>query len=230
MADGSGLTSLADMGSVAADAAAKLLASTIDMLPSLIAALLVFVLGWIIAIIISKIFGRILKLVKLEEFLRMHKLDDALGSVKLSDIFVKIVKIYVILVFLQTALSLVALGQLSAFLYMVILYVPVLIGAILVIVAAAVAGEYVKEKILELGKTNYGIFVARGAKFAIIVLGLITGLNTAGFDTSLLNSVLITIVQAVIFGLGLAFGIAFGLGGQDDAKDMVKKARKNLKV
>ncbi len=230
MADAWSMNSITDAGSVAANAVATVVMSMINVLPSLIAATVVFVVGWIIAVLISRIFEKILKMVKLEEFLEMHKLQDALGSVKLSNVLSKIVKIYVILVFLEVSAALVSLGQFSTYIYTVLIYAPVLIGAALVIVAAALTGEYVKTKLLELGKSSYLTFVARGAKFVIVLMGVITGLNTVGFDTSLVNSTILTIVQAMIFGLGLAFGIAFGLGGQDDAKDLIKKMRKNVKL
>lgn len=230
MADGFNMASIADAGTAATDAVNTILVSTINLLPSLIAATVVFVVGWIVAALVSRALEKIFKIVKLEEFLEMHKLSDALGSVKISNVLTKIVKTYLILVFLSAAVSLVSLGQLSAYLYAVLLYAPMLIAAALTIVAAALAGEYVKTKLLELGKTNYVAFVARGSKFVIVLLGVITGMNTAGFDTSFVNNILLTAVQAILFGLGLAFGIAFGLGGQDEAQDVVKGVRKSMKI
>lgn len=223
------VTALGDTSTVAMQALATLATSVIDMLPSAIAAALVFVLGWLVAVLVARLLRKILEMLKVEEFLKMHKLDDALGSIRLTGVVVQVTKIYVILVFLQVALSLVALGQLSGFIYSVLLYVPVLMGAVLLVVAAALAGEYVKEKVLEVGKSHNATLVARGAKFAIVLIGVLTGLDTAGFNTSLVNSVILTIIQAAVFGLGLAFGIAFGLGGQDEARDLVKRVRKNAK-
>ena len=93
------ITTLADFSTVAGQALNTVVSNTIIALPIILAAVLVFVLGWILAILVSKIVEGLLKLVKLEDFLEVHKLEDALGSAKLSHIFVKVVKIYVILVF-----------------------------------------------------------------------------------------------------------------------------------
>ena len=224
------ITYLADGGSMAGQAASVLVNSTIAALPAIMAAVLVFILGWLLAILLSKIVEGLLKVVRFEEFLKSHRVEDAMGTVKLSDLFVKVVKIYVILVFLQVSVALVSLGALSIYLQSLLLYLPVLIGALLVVVAAALAGEYLKEKIMELGKTSYINFLARGSKFFVVLVGIITALDTAGFNTSLINSLLVTLVQAVIFGFGLAFGIAFGLGGQKDAQDVIGKVRKSVKV
>ncbi|MBU0586084.1 hypothetical protein KJ780_01080 [Candidatus Micrarchaeota archaeon] len=222
--------SFADFGSVGVAAVGSIATSIVDMLPSLIAAIIVFVLGWLVAVIVSRIFKHMLDVVKMEEFLESHRVHDALGSVKLTGVLVQVLKIYIILYFLQAALTIAALGSLGAYLYTVLLYVPVLIGAFVIFVGAALAGEYIKEKILELGKSGYLTFMARGSKFVIVLIGALTALDTAGFSTTLIDSLIVTVVQAVAVGMGLAFGIAFGLGGQDEAKGVIKNVRKTLKV
>ncbi|MCI0503428.1 hypothetical protein L0Y65_01825 [Candidatus Micrarchaeota archaeon] len=207
-----------------ADGAAKLL-------PGLIAAILVFVLGWIVSFIVSRIFARILKMIKLEEFLKTHKVEDALGSVRISDVLVKIVKYYVLLVFIQAAVSLMALGTITDYLTTVLLYIPVLIGAAVIVLVAVLFGEYLKEAIIDLNSKSAMVRLgARAAKLVMIYIGLTMGLATAGFNTTLITGVFLTIIQAAAFGLALALGIAFGLGGQDDAKEIIKSGRKNLKL
>ena len=201
------------------------------LLPGLIAAIIVFVLGWVVAFIVSRIFAGILKAIKLEDFLKQHKVDDALGTVKISDVLVKIVKYYVLLIFFQAAVSLVSLGTISAYLSVVLFYAPVLIGALLVVLIAVIFGEYLKEAVIDLDKKSSTVkFAARAVKLVVIYVGLTMGLATAGFNTSLITGIFLTIIQAAAFGIALALGIAFGLGGQEDAKDVIKSTRKNLKV
>ena len=202
-----------------------------NLLPGLIAAVIVFVLGWVVAFIISRLFAGILKAVRLEGFLKQHKVDDALGTVKISDVLVKIVKYYVLLIFFQAAVSLVALGTISAYLATALFYAPVLIGAILIVLIAVIFGEYLKEAVIDLDKKSSTVkFAARAVKLVVIYVGLTMGLATAGFNTSLITGIFLTIIQAAAFGIALALGIAFGLGGQEDAKDVIKSTRKNLKV
>lgn len=211
--------------------AQNLVNSITTVLPGLLAAILVFVLGWIVAIIISRIFARILRVVGLENYLKSHRMDDALGTVKISDVLTKILKYYVILVFLQTAVSLIQLGTLSIFLTSVLLYAPALIAALLVILASVLIGEYVKEVVIDLDdKSSLVKFIARAAKVIIIYAGLTMGLSTAGFNTTLITNVFLIVLQAMVYGIALAAGLAFGLGGQKDAQDMIGRWRKHLKV
>ncbi len=210
-------------------AATNTIDATTVILPGLIAAIVIFVLGWAAAVIVSKIFEKILRLIKIEKFLERHKLEDALGSIRLSDVLVAIVKYYLILIFLQAALSFLSLGTITTFMNSLLLYVPVITGAILIVLATVLLGEYVKEKIIELGESS-GIvrLSARVVKLLIVYMGITMGLSTAGFDTTIITMAFVTILQAVVYGVALAVGIAFGLGGQEDAKDMIKGIRENL--
>jgi hypothetical protein len=202
-----------------------------NLLPGLIAAIIVFVLGWVVAFIVSRIFAGILRAIKLEDFLKQHKVDDALGTVKISDVLAKIVKYYVLLIFFQAAVSLVSLGTISAYLSMVLFYAPVLIAALLIVLIAVIFGEYLKEAVIDLDKKSSTVkFAARSVKMVVIYIGVTMGLATAGFNTTLITGIFLTLIQAAAFGIALALGIAFGLGGQEDAKDVIKSTRKNLKV
>ena len=206
-------------------------AEVVAILPGLLIALIVFVLGWVVAVLISRLFAGFLKVVKLEDFLKEHKVEDSLGTIKVSNVLVKILKYFIIFMVLQKAISLVELGTISAFLYSVLVYAPVFIGALLIALLAFILGEYVKEVIIELqAKSPLVRFMARGTKLVIIFIGVTMALATAGFDTSLISNIFIVVLQALVFGIAFAVGIAFGLGGQKDAKDLIGTWRKHLKI
>jgi hypothetical protein len=200
------------------------------MLPLFALAALALIGGMLLGVLVGKIVEGLLKSLKLDKFMASHRLEDSLGTVKLSDLIAKLVKYYIYIVAIIVAMSYLPLGIFSSYVLKIMEFVPFAVGAILLGVVAAILGEYVKEKVLELGKTNYIFFVARAAKFLIVLIGILTALDTIGFNTTLVNSLLVSVVQSVIFGVGLAFGIAFGFGGQRDAQDIIAKVRKNVKV
>ncbi len=205
--------------------------SAVELLPGLIAAILVVVLGWVVAFIVSRLFAGLMKAIRFEQFLADHKVEDALGTVRITDVLTKIVKYYVLLIFLQAAVSLVSLGTITAYLTTVLLYAPVLIAAVMILLLAMIFGEYLKEAIVDLDKKSSMVkLTARGTKLVIMYVGATMALATAGFNTVLITGIFMTVIQAAAFGLALALGIAFGLGGQDDAKDVIKSTRKNLKI
>jgi hypothetical protein len=202
----------------------------VAFVPNLIWALLVFLLGWVISILVSRIFAGFLKAIKLENALKTHKVEDALGTVKLSDVLTKIVKYYVLLIFVQAAVSYLPLSTITLYLSDLLVYVPVLIGSALIVLISVILGEYLKEMVIELSKSPLVRLAARGVKLVVVYIGLTMGLATAGFNTVLITGIFMTVLQALAFGVALAVGIAFGLGGQEDAREIVKSSRKQFKL
>lgn len=204
-------------------------ASTVDILKGLVLAIIIFVLGWIVAIIISRIFAGFLKAIRLESYLKEHKLEDALGSVKISNVLVRILKYFLMLVALQFTVFMVELGTVGVFLSEVIVFATQLIGAFVMLLLAVLLGEYAKESIKELSRSPAVNLTARAVKLLVVYVAA-TVVLSPWYDTTLLANFLLTLLQAAAFGVALAFGIAFGLGSQDEAKDMVKKGRKHLRI
>jgi len=226
-----GITNISSLQDVVVSAGTTLLNDIIGFVPGLIAAILVFLLGWVIAVLVSRFFGRILKAIKFEQFLKEQKVHEALGTVVISNVLTKILYYYVVVIFLQQAFLFVSLGTVSTFFTSLLAYLPVLIGAVLLIVAAAIIGEFVKMRIIAIGAKSTTIhFLGRATKALIVFLGIMSGLETAGFKTTLIQQTFVVLAAAIAFGFALAFGIAFGLGSQEDARDWMKAVRKQFKV
>jgi len=207
----------------------KLLMDVANLIPNLIAAVVLVVLGWAVGSIFAGILKRVLDAIKLEQFLQAHKVEDALGNVKISKVIVQITKYYIILVFLTMAVEILSLGSLTIFLMEVVNYAPKIIAAVIVLVTAAIVGELVREKVLEVHeKEDYMKLLGNAAKYFLIFLGLIVSLDTLGFPTDIIKETFKTVLQALGFAFALAIGLAFGFGGQESAKDWVKEWRKRL--
>jgi len=204
--------------------------NTVNILPNLLAALVIFVIGWGAGSIFGSLTRKILNSIKFEQYLKSHGLEDALGKVQLTGIICQLVKYTVWLVFIQQAVLLVHLGAISAFIGNILSYAPVVLGSIAVVVAAAIFGEWVFEKFVESGKEPYLKTAGKMAKYLIISLSVIVGLDTVGFDTSIIKILVLTASQGISWGVALAFGLAFGLGGQETAKDFIKSFRKVFHV
>ena len=218
----------ADYAIVLQNSVAKNVDMAVSFIPNLIAALVVFVVGWAVAVVVAKIVERLFKAFKFEETLKKHGIDDALGKAKVSKILVQLTKYYTLLVFVQMAVALVYLGALATFVNSVLFYLPVLVGAGLLVVISALVGELVKERIYDLGEFPYHRFIGTVAKVIIVLMGVTVALSTIGFNMTIVVASFNTVLQGITFGIAAAFALAFGLGGQDDAKDIVKKTRKRF--
>jgi len=200
-------------------------------IPKFLVAVLIFVVGWIIASLFSWVVKKVLHYLSLEKFLKTHKLEDSLGRVKISNLLVKLSKYYILLIFLQASVAMLDLGTITQFMSSVLLYAPIVIGALLILAAAAVLGELLREKVIEIEEKSRTVrWFGDATKAIVVFLGIMVGLTTIGFNTTIITNSFLAILQGVVYGIALAFGIAFGLGGQDDAKDVVKKFRKQTGI
>ena len=200
-----------------------------EFLPNLAAALVIFLAGYLVSVIASWILNQIFKLVHLEEFLKNHKLDKAMGNVPVSRTLVKLAKYYIILFFFMAAVAHVRLGMITLFLDAVLAYAPIIMGSAFVAITAALVGELVKQKIFELNPGAPSVItMGRVTKALLIFVGAVVALSTMGFNTDIASKTFITLVQGVIFGAalaaGIAFGLAFGLGGRKHAEKLIGSA------
>ena len=203
----------------------------IQFLPNIFVAIVILLVGWLVSVIFAKITGGLLRRIRLEEIMKKYRIEDALGSVKISTVIEKIVKYYVIIIFLQAAVEVLGIVSINEFLRGVLFFAPVAIGAFGIFALSAVVGEFIKERIIEFQpKSKMVLLSGRGAKALIVFLGIMVGLQTIGFNTAIVNQAFISILQSFGFAVALAFGLAFGFGGQDDAKDLIRKLRKKVGV
>lgn len=201
----------------------------IVIMPGIIAAIIILIIGWVVAVVISWILKSILEAVGLEILLKKYRLSNALGGIMLSNVMVKLLKYYIFLLFWQAAFDLVELGSISAFIRMMLIYAPAVIGAALLVVVSALFGELVKDKIIDLHvRSPFLKSLGTFAKAVIVFLGIVMGLGTVGFDITILTNAFIVVLQGVVYGIALAVAIAFGLGGQEDAKGFVKSWKKRI--
>lgn len=197
----------------------------------LVLAVVFVAVGWFVGSILSRVVKRVFDAVQLEEFLKNHKVEDALGSTKVDSVLVQIVKYYVVILFIADAMKIVQLGTVGTLMGNIVMFAPVAFAGVLVVVLAAVFGELLKEKVLEVSsKSTLAQYTSKGVKAIVIYVGIVIALGTMGFEVTILEQIFTTILQSIGYAIALAFGLAFGFGGQDDAKDILKKTRKKFSV
>lgn len=200
-----------------------------NFLPSFIAALIIFILGWIIASILGKLVSQLIGLTKVDNALRAAGFEKTLekGGFKLnSGNFVgALIKWFFIIVFLVASLEILGLQTVTEFLRGVVLgYLPQVIVAVLMILVAAVLAEAM-QKVVAGSARAAGIrsanFAGNITKWAIWIFAILAVLVQLGIAVSFIN----TLFTGVIIAISLALGLAFGLGGQDAASQIIEKMR-----
>jgi hypothetical protein len=131
---------------------------------------------------------------------------------------------FIVVAFLLAASDSLGLYALSGFLKDVLAYLPNVVAAVLIMLAAVVVGNFLKKLVTAsvLGaKLHAAHFLGTLTWWSVVVFGLLTALVQLGIASSIINS----IVTGFIAMLALAGGLAFGLGGRDYANYLIGKLR-----
>lgn len=204
----------------------------IGFLPALIAALVVFFVGWAIAIAVGRLVEKILVVLRINqpfESIRGFKSATERAGLKLDipRLIGEIVKWFLIIVTLLAATDILGLQDVSSFLTSVLLYIPNVVVAALILIIAVVLANFVYRTVLAsvdaAGFTSGGI-IAAISKWAIIVFALTAALLQLNVATQLIQ----TILTAFFAMVALGGGLAFGLGGKELAARWLKKAEEDL--
>ncbi|HEX8973966.1 MAG TPA: hypothetical protein VF817_00580 [Patescibacteria group bacterium] len=203
----------------------------INFLPTLIGALLVFLIGLLVASLVGKVIGRIVKMLRVDQAMERMNVGSVLEKhgleITFSRLIGQLVQWFLVLVFLMAATDILGLQQVTTFLNSIILYLPNVVVATIILTIAFLLGS-LAYKIVRGSTKAAGVMsatlLATLIKWAIMIFGLLAALIQLGIATSLVNTLFIGLVAA----LSLAIGLAFGLGGRDEATLILRKLREEL--
>lgn len=224
---------LQNTGAVVANSLQNLWAGVIGFIPELIVALIIFVLGWIVASLLARAVEQVVRAVKLDSALRGAGLEATLtraGFTLNSGRFLgELVKWFIIVVFLVAALDVLRLDQVTLFLRQVVLgYLPQVIVAVLIMLVAVVIAEAMRKLVVGSAKAAHiraAGFLGAVTKWAIWIFALLAALLQLGIAVTFLQ----TFFTGVVVALSLAFGLAFGLGGQQAAARYLEHLQSEMK-
>lgn len=200
-------------------------------LPRLIAAIVVFLVGWLIAVLLGKLAWHIIRLIKLDSALDkvgFKKVWERSGY-KLNSpyFFYELVKWFFIVVFLMAATNILGLVQVTEFLRSVVYYLPNVFIAAFVIIIGVLVARFLEGvvrgsvKAAQLVSANLiGLFI----KWAVVIFSVLVALNQLQVAQQIIGIVITGLVAAG----ALALGLAFGLGGRQHADEFISKMRKHV--
>ncbi len=200
-------------------------------IPSFLGAVLIFVIGLILAAGLGSLVERVVRMLKVDKALEKVGLGEHVerAGLKLNTGIVlgRVVYWFVVIVFLLAVSDMLGFAALSSFLGAVLLYIPnVVVGVLIMLVTAVVANflkKTVKSSVMS-AKLHSAGFLATLTWWAIVVFGFATALGQIGLDVTILN----TVITGIIVMFALAGGIAFGLGGKDAAAKMIERFQEQV--
>lgn len=200
-------------------------------LPQFIAAVVVFLVGWLIAELFGKLAYHIVKILHLDNALNKVGFRQAWekSGFKLDTpmLFYELVKWFFVVVFLMAATNILGLVQVSEFLRTVVFYLPnVIVAAVILLIGILVAKfseGLVKASVKAAGLMSAN-FLGALTKWAVFVFSLLIALA----QLKVADDIIKIVITGLIAAGALAMGLAFGLGGVKHAESMIGELRKRI--
>lgn len=201
-------------------------------LPAILAAVIVFVIGWIVGVILYRVVVEIVRVLRIDDALRTAGMNEAAKNagfnLDIGRFLGTLVEWFVIIVFLVAALDILGLTRVTIFLQtVVLLYLPQVIVAALILILGAIVAEVVRGLVSGSARAAgaHGANLAGTvAKYAIWVTAILAALNQLGVATEFVQ----TLFTGIVIAASLAFGLAFGLGGKEAASRTIERIRSEI--
>jgi hypothetical protein len=204
-------------------------------LGNLVLAIVVFVVGYLIAVAIGRIITEILKSVRFNRLFEKEGWSKALQRANITvhpaEFIGAIFKWVFIIVSLLVAVDILKLAQFGAILTQVLNYVPNVVVASLIFVVAVIISDIIEKVIrvtVERMKVGYGYIAASIIKWAIWIFTIFLILEQLLPNSDLIKTLYMAIVYGIVGTLSLGFAIAIGLGGRDVAGEVLQDMKHKI--
>lgn len=197
---------------------AQLLTSVLAYFPKILAALVIFIFGITVARWVKNLVIKSLERLRLSsevEKTPIHSfLKNADVTTKIEVIVANVVYWIIILVVLQTSISLLGLSAVSDILNRILLYIPNIFSAVLIlffgVLLAGLAETIVKGAVKAVdGKSAR--MLGTVTSYLVMVVAVLASVSELGIAQGFIT----TLFTGFVASIAIALGLAFGLGSKD---------------
>ena len=193
-------------------------------IPNLIGALVVVIVGFVVARLLDALLSKLLAKLGLDRLTQgtgLNKMMARVGvKVPMSTLIGKIIYWFVLLVFLVSALESLGLERISATLDTLALYVPKVFAAALVLVAGLLLAQLLNSVVSGAAEgvgIDYANALGRVAQGLVIIISISVAIGQLEIKAELLNYV----IAIVLLSVGIAVALAIGFGCRGIAAQIV---------
>lgn len=193
----------------------KVAGDILGILPNLAGALVLLLIGWLLARLVAGVVGRLLAKIGIDKMAeRLNQTEALKGSsfkIKPSTILQKFVYWLMMLIFILSATETLQLPAVSAQIAQLIQYMPKLLSALIIFGIGFYASSVVQDAIMStcrsLGIPGWKVIGGAVFWFILINIGVIA-LSQAGVETTIINNNLTIVIGGILLAFALAYGFA----------------------
>lgn len=200
--------------------------------PKLVAAIVVFLIGWLIAVLLGRVAFHVIKVLQINRALEGLGFRGAMerGGLRLDapKFFDELVKWFFIVVFLMAATNIVGLIQVTEFLKVVVFYLPNVIVAALVLLIGLLLARFLEHSVrasVKAAGLSSANFLALLARWSVLIFSFLIALDQLKVAPELIR----IFVMGIVAMIAIAGGLALGLGGRDLAGEWLADLKKKVR-
>ena len=198
-------------------------------IPKLFAGLVILIIGIIVASLVRDLVKILFKYLRLEQWLEQAGVVRAKEIQVWPGIFIELIRWTIIFLFLMSAVETWNIPKVGDVLNELLLFIPNVFLAVVIGWIGLVAGRFAFD-IVRHGVDGVGgkesIILGNIAKLSIYFFTCLIILTQLGVAADLVK----ILFTGIVGMLALAFGLSFGLGGQEEAKNILKLLRQRIEL
>ncbi|GAA0242611.1 hypothetical protein ACFFQF_19790 [Haladaptatus pallidirubidus] len=192
----------------------------IALLPRLVGALVILLIGWVIGRAVAAVVRRIANRIELDRMVLDTPLGRMMGGTEsaVSGTFGKLAAWFIYALAILAAANVLAIATLSQWVATAVSYLPALIAGLLVIVLGFVVADFIGDTIMRTRAathTAYTQWFATGTRVFLYFTAIVIGLDTMGIDVGILYLFARALAWGLAAAIAIGAGVAFGWGGRD---------------
>ena len=184
-------------------------------IPAILGAILIFLIGWLFAKLVSGAITRLLRLIKFDGLAEKAKADQYLKKANInispSQIVGRFVYWILLLLVLITASDTLGWTTVSGELSRLMAYLPNLLTAIIIFIIGIYIASFLRD-IIAGATTSLGIssgkIVSSFVFYLLFIVITLTAMKQAGIDTSIISNNLLLVLGAILIAAAISYGYA----------------------
>lgn len=187
----------------------------VDFVPKLVGALVVLLIGILVAKTTAAIVSRVLKKVGFDKIgARLNDIDfirQLQTEINLSEIVAQVLYYFILLVFITAAAETLGISAITGMVLSLVNFIPKVVAAAIMLQIGILVADALKKAVITLCQTfkvASGKLLGMIVFFFFLIITIISALGQAGINTELLESSFNLLIGGLIFAFAVGYGIA----------------------